>query len=162
DRRAHRAADRVPQESGRSRGPRRARGPHQVREPGGRLPSPGRRREGEGRRPGARRPERPRRAEAGVNAPENVLTPPAPCRFRRGAAILPSVFTTGNLFLGFWAIVKTIDGHPAEAAPLIAGAIVLDMLDGRIARLTGTTSEFGGELDSLADVVSFGVAPAIL
>jgi CDP-diacylglycerol--serine O-phosphatidyltransferase len=86
----------------------------------------------------------------------------APRRFRRGAAILPSLFTTGNLFLGFWAIVKTIDGDPAEAAPLIGGAIVLDMLDGRIARLTGTTSEFGGELDSLADVVSFGVAPAIL
>ena len=97
-----------------------------------------------------------------MSAPADPASPPAPRRFRRGAAILPSVFTTGNLFLGFWAIVKTIDGHPAEAAPLIAGAIVLDMLDGRIARLTGTTSEFGGELDSLADVVSFGVAPAIL
>jgi CDP-diacylglycerol--serine O-phosphatidyltransferase len=82
--------------------------------------------------------------------------------FRRGAAILPSIFTTGNLFLGFWAIVKTLDGHYAEAAPLIGIAVVLDMLDGRIARLTGTQSAFGAELDSLADAVSFGVAPALL
>src|SRR5687768_18610786 len=82
-------------------------------------------------------------------------------RFRRGASILPSLFTTGNLFLGFWAIVRTIHGQYAEAAPLIFWAILLDVLDGRIARLTGTTSEFGGELDSLADVVSFGVAPAL-
>jgi CDP-diacylglycerol--serine O-phosphatidyltransferase len=85
-----------------------------------------------------------------------------PRRFRRGAAILPSLFTTGNLFLGFWAIIKTLEGRFVEAAPLIGGAIVLDMLDGRIARLTGTASEFGGELDSLADVISFGVAPALL
>jgi CDP-diacylglycerol---serine O-phosphatidyltransferase len=83
-------------------------------------------------------------------------------RFRRGVAILPSLFTTGNLFLGFWAIIKTLEGRFGEAAPLIGGAIVLDMLDGRIARLTGTTSEFGGEFDSLADVISFGVAPALL
>src|SRR3979490_1718528 len=83
-------------------------------------------------------------------------------RFRRGAAILPSLFTTGNLFLGFWALVRTFRGQYAEAAPLIFWAILLDVLDGRIARMTGTTSEFGGELDSLADVVSFGVAPALL
>jgi len=87
---------------------------------------------------------------------------PRPRRFRRGAAILPSLFTTGNLFLGFWAIVKTLHGEYEEAAPLIGWAIVLDMLDGRIARMTGTASEFGGELDSLADVISFGVAPALL
>jgi CDP-diacylglycerol---serine O-phosphatidyltransferase len=88
--------------------------------------------------------------------------PGAPRRFRRGASILPSLFTTGNLFLGFWAIIRTLNGQYLEAAPLILWAIVLDMLDGRIARLTGTTSEFGGELDSLADAVSFGVAPALL
>lgn len=87
---------------------------------------------------------------------------PGPARFRRGVAILPSLFTTGNLFLGFWAIIKTIHGEYAEAAPLIAGAIILDLLDGRIARMTGTTSEFGGELDSLADMISFGVAPGVL
>ena len=92
----------------------------------------------------------------------------APTRLRSagpsaaGASILPSLFTTGNLFLGFWAIVKAFDGQYGEAAPLIGGAIVLDMLDGRIARLTGTTSEFGAELDSLADAISFGVAPALL
>jgi hypothetical protein len=83
-------------------------------------------------------------------------------RLRRGASILPSLFTTGNLFLGFWAVVKVIQGDYAEAAPLIGWAIVLDMLDGRIARLTGTTSEFGAQLDSLADVISFGVATALL
>jgi CDP-diacylglycerol--serine O-phosphatidyltransferase len=83
-------------------------------------------------------------------------------RFRRGAAILPSLFTTGNLFLGFWSIVRAVHGQYAEAALLIGGSIVLDMLDGRIARLTGTSSEFGGELDSLADAISFGVAPALL
>jgi len=82
--------------------------------------------------------------------------------FRRGVAILPSLFTTGNLFLGFWAIVKTLDGDYALAAPLIGFAVILDMLDGRIARLTGTQSAFGAELDSLADTVSFGVAPALL
>ncbi|MBI3932352.1 MAG: CDP-diacylglycerol--serine O-phosphatidyltransferase [Acidobacteria bacterium] len=85
-----------------------------------------------------------------------------PGPFRRGAAILPSLFTTGNLFLGFWAMVKTLHGQYGEAAPLVFWAILLDMLDGRIARLTGTASEFGGELDSLADVISFGVAPALL
>jgi CDP-diacylglycerol--serine O-phosphatidyltransferase len=83
-------------------------------------------------------------------------------RFGRGAAILPSLFTTGNLFLGFWSMVKTLHGEYDEAAPLIGWAIVLDILDGRIARMTGTASEFGGELDSLADVISFGVAPALL
>src|SRR5688572_16578044 len=83
-------------------------------------------------------------------------------RFRRGAAILPSLFTTGNLFLGFWAMIRALHGQYEQAAPLIFGAIVLDLLDGRIARMTGTTSEFGGELDSLADVISFGVAPAVL
>jgi CDP-diacylglycerol--serine O-phosphatidyltransferase len=81
---------------------------------------------------------------------------------RRGASILPSLFTTGNLFLGFLSIVRTLDGRFAEAAPLIGGAVILDMLDGRIARLTNTQSEFGAQYDSLADTVSFGVAPALL
>ena len=72
--------------------------------------------------------------------------------FRRGVAILPSLFTTGNLFLGFWSIIKALDGRFAEAAPLLGGAVVLDMLDGRIARLTGTQSDFGAELDSLAEL----------
>jgi CDP-diacylglycerol---serine O-phosphatidyltransferase len=83
-------------------------------------------------------------------------------RFRRGASILPSLFTTGNLFLGFLAMVRTLEGRFGDAAPLIGAAVVLDMLDGRIARLTRTQSEFGAEYDSLADAVSFGVAPALL
>jgi CDP-diacylglycerol--serine O-phosphatidyltransferase len=83
-------------------------------------------------------------------------------RFRRGASILPMVFTTGNLFLGFWAIVRVLEGAYEHAAFMVIGAGILDMLDGRIARLTGTTSEFGAELDSLADLISFGVAPAFL
>jgi CDP-diacylglycerol--serine O-phosphatidyltransferase len=84
-------------------------------------------------------------------------------RFRRGIYLLPALFTVGNIFLGFWAIIKVVRGaRPSEAAVLIGFSIVLDILDGRIARYTGTTSEFGGELDSLADVISFGVAPAIL
>src|SRR5688572_1337146 len=85
-----------------------------------------------------------------------------PKGLRRGVSILPVLFTTGNLFCGFWAIIRTIEGRYAEASALIGIAIVLDLLDGRIARMTGTASEFGGELDSLADVISFGVAPAVL
>jgi len=97
-------------------------------------------------------------------AHETAATLPVPRKrgFRRGIAILPSLFTTGNLFLGFWAMVRTLHGQYHEAAPLIGWAILLDLLDGRIARMTGTSSEFGGELDSLADVISFGVAPALL
>src|SRR6185503_9572109 len=94
--------------------------------------------------------------------PERTLPAGRRRGFRRGIAILPSLFTTGNLFLGFWAMVRTLHGQYQEAAPLIGWAILLDLLDGRIARMTGTSSEFGGELDSLADVISFGVAPALL
>lgn len=83
-------------------------------------------------------------------------------RFRRGASILPSLFTTGNLFLGFWSIIRALEGRFDLAAALIGGSIVLDVLDGRIARLTGTASEFGAQLDSLSDAISFGVAPALL
>jgi CDP-diacylglycerol---serine O-phosphatidyltransferase len=97
-----------------------------------------------------------------VIAPHPSVPTAAPRRIRRGAAILPSLFTTGNLFLGFWAVILSSHGNHEKAAALIFGAIVLDLLDGRIARLTGTASEFGGELDSLADVISFGVAPAFL
>ncbi|MFN8091403.1 MAG: CDP-alcohol phosphatidyltransferase family protein [Vicinamibacteria bacterium] len=82
--------------------------------------------------------------------------------FRRGTSLLPSLFSTGNLFLGFWSIIKTLDGRFEQAAPLIGGAVILDMLDGRIARMTGTQSEFGAQLDSLSDAVSFGVAPALM
>ena len=68
----------------------------------------------------------------------------------------------GNMFCGYACVVYAMRGEFETAAPFIGFAIVLDMLDGRIARLTGTTSEFGVEFDSLADVISFGIAPAIL
>jgi CDP-diacylglycerol--serine O-phosphatidyltransferase len=83
-------------------------------------------------------------------------------RFRRGVYLLPSMFTMGNLFCGYACIVYAMRGEFDTAAPFIGFAMVLDMLDGRIARMTGTASDFGIELDSLADVVSFGMAPAIL
>src|SRR5687768_8085977 len=83
-------------------------------------------------------------------------------RLRRGVYLLPSLFTMANMFCGYACIVYSMRGEFATAAPFIGFAIVLDMLDGRIARLTGSTSAFGLEFDSLADVISFGIAPAIL
>lgn len=83
-------------------------------------------------------------------------------RPRRGIFLLPTLFTVGNLFCGFTSLIQSSHGAFEFAAGLILVAGVLDMLDGRIARLTGTTSEFGLQFDSLSDVVSFGVAPAYL
>ena len=83
-------------------------------------------------------------------------------RLRRGAYLLPSLFTIGNVFFGFYAVVSALNGSFQRAAILIFIAGILDGLDGRIARLTGTESEFGREFDSLADIVTFGVAPALL
>ncbi|MBP1633687.1 MAG: CDP-diacylglycerol-serine O-phosphatidyltransferase [Acidobacteria bacterium] len=83
-------------------------------------------------------------------------------RFRRGVYLLPSVFTLGNMFCGYICLVYSIRGDFETAAPFVAFSVLLDILDGRIARLTGSTSAFGVEFDSLADVISFGVAPAIL
>ena len=82
--------------------------------------------------------------------------------FRRGIYLLPSIFTVGNMFCGYACVVHAMRGELETAAPFIGIAIVLDMLDGRIARMTGTSSAFGLELDSLADVISFGLAPAVL
>src|SRR5579871_3797664 len=96
-------------------------------------------------------------------------------RSRRAAYALPTLFTAGNIFLGYISILRSFrgamlaasgaagaDDHFSIAARAIGQAVVLDGLDGRIARMTNTTSEFGRELDSLADVISFGIAPAIL
>jgi CDP-diacylglycerol---serine O-phosphatidyltransferase len=83
-------------------------------------------------------------------------------RLRRGVYLLPSLLTMGNMFCGYACVVYAMRGEYETAAPFIGFAVVLDMLDGRIARMTGTTSAFGVEFDSLADVISFGVAPAIL
>src|SRR5262245_25055443 len=83
-------------------------------------------------------------------------------RFRRGVYLLPSLFTMGNMFCGYACVVYATRGEFETAAPFIGVAIGLDMLDGRIARMTGTASEFGVEFDSLADIITFGIAPAIL
>ena len=83
-------------------------------------------------------------------------------RRRTGIYLLPSLLTTGNLFCGFFAMLLTVDARYAEAAVAIFVAMIMDALDGRVARLLRATSQFGVEYDSLADVVSFGVAPAFL
>lgn len=81
---------------------------------------------------------------------------------RRGIYLLPNLFTTAALFAGFYAIVQAMNGNFEQAAIAIFVAMVLDGLDGRVARLTHTQSEFGAEYDSLSDMVSFGVAPALI
>jgi len=89
-------------------------------------------------------------------------------RFSKGMYILPSLFTTANLGLGFYAILEVMHSTAADywhlnnSAKAIGFAVLFDGLDGRIARMTGTTSDFGRELDSLADAITFGVAPAML
>jgi len=94
--------------------------------------------------------------------------PQQPHRMRRGMYVLPSIFTAGNIAAGYYAISQAIQGsasapfHFDNAAKAIGFAVLVDGLDDRIARMTNTTSDFGRELDSLADVITFGVAPAIL
>jgi CDP-diacylglycerol--serine O-phosphatidyltransferase len=89
-------------------------------------------------------------------------------KLRKGLFLLPSLFTAGNIAAGYYAIVQAMQGAPNEywhfdhAAIAIGFAILFDGLDGRIARMTNTTSDFGREFDSLADVITFGVAPAVL
>ena len=94
---------------------------------------------------------------------------------RRAAYAMPTFFTAGNIFLGYVSVIQSFQGamlassggagaesHFALAAKYIGLAVFLDGLDGRVARMTNTTSDFGRELDSLADVISFGIAPAVL
>jgi CDP-diacylglycerol---serine O-phosphatidyltransferase len=89
-------------------------------------------------------------------------------RFRKGLYVLPSLFTTANIAAGYYAILQVTHGSAAEpwhfdfAAKAIGFAVLFDGLDGRIARMTHTSSDFGRELDSLADVITFGIAPAML
>jgi CDP-diacylglycerol--serine O-phosphatidyltransferase len=83
-------------------------------------------------------------------------------KMKRGVYILPNLFTTGNLFCGFWAVVAVFQEKFFYAAIAILLASVFDALDGKVARLSGATSKFGVQYDSLADLVSFGVAPALL
>jgi len=81
---------------------------------------------------------------------------------RRGIYLLPNLFTTAALFAGFYGIIQAINGNFEQAAIAILIAMVLDGLDGRVARMTDTQSEFGAEYDSMSDMVSFGVAPALI
>jgi len=81
---------------------------------------------------------------------------------RKGIYLLPNLFTTGGLFAGFFAIIASMNGSFEKAAIAITVASILDVLDGAVARLTKTQSEFGAQYDSLHDLVSFGVAPAVL
>ncbi len=80
----------------------------------------------------------------------------------RGVYLLPNLITAGSLFAGFYVIILSADGNFERAAWFILVSGILDGLDGKVARLTGTTSKFGVELDSLADLVAFGVAPGVL
>jgi CDP-diacylglycerol---serine O-phosphatidyltransferase len=95
------------------------------------------------------------------NAPEadamDVSRPP-----RKGIYLLPNLITTGALFAGFLAVIAAMEGNFATAAVAIYIAMVLDGLDGRVARMTSTESEFGKQYDSLADMVSFGLAPSLV
>lgn len=80
----------------------------------------------------------------------------------RGIYLLPNLFTTAALFSGFFAILAAVDGHFEKAAIAIFVAMLLDALDGRVARLTHTQTDFGGEYDSLSDMVAFGLAPGLV
>ncbi|MEQ1947191.1 MAG: CDP-diacylglycerol--serine O-phosphatidyltransferase [Bryobacteraceae bacterium] len=106
---------------------------------------------------------------------ERLIDPRSPDRRpRRAAYALPTLFTSANLFLGFYSLIETFQGamamyrgagaqqHFTVAAVAIGFAVFFDGLDGRIARMTNTVSDFGREMDSLADVITFGIAPAVL
>src|SRR5436190_3913399 len=83
-------------------------------------------------------------------------------RLQTSLSIVPSLFTIGNIFCGYYSVISSLRGNWDLAAILIGIGYILDGLDGRIARLTKTASDFGLQLDSIADVVTFGVAPGIL
>lgn len=87
---------------------------------------------------------------------------PGEKKVHKGVFLLPNALTTGAMFAGFYSIIAGINGHFAAAAVAVVVAGVLDGLDGRVARLTNTQSEFGVQYDSLSDLISFGLAPALL
>src|SRR5271155_4688436 len=107
---------------------------------------------------------------------DRLIDPRSPDRRpRRAAYALPTLFTAGNVFFGFYALIEIFQGamqvaqgspaanqHFSKASLAIGLAVFLDGLDGRIARMTNTVSDFGREMDSLADVIAFGIAPAAL
>lgn len=83
-------------------------------------------------------------------------------RIKKGIYLLPNLFTSASLFCGFYSVIASFKEHFVPAAVSILVAVIFDGLDGRVARLTNTTSKFGSEYDSIADVISFGIAPALL
>lgn len=91
-----------------------------------------------------------------TNKDRNDLTP------NRGIFLLPNLLTTAGLFSGFFAVVSSMNGHFISASVAIFIAMIFDGLDGRVARMTNTQSEFGAEYDSMADMVSFGIAPGLV
>ena len=103
-----------------------------------------------------------RRRELATSVPRESEPPKGRRRrerpLRRGAYLLPSLFTIGNIFFGFYAVVSALNGSFQRAAVLILVAGILDTLDGRVARMTGTESAFGREFDSLADVLTCSAA----
>lgn len=107
---------------------------------------------------GLRLPRLPMRRVRKTEAADSFASPAR----SRGIYLLPNAFTTAALFCGFYAIVMAMNGQFSNAAVAIFAAMVLDAVDGRVARLTNTTSEFGAQYDSLSDMVSFGAAPALI
>lgn len=100
--------------------------------------------------------------DPGAAASETEVQAPLPRKPRKGIYVLPNLFTLAALFGGFYAVVMSINGRFDLAAIGVFCAMVLDSLDGRVARLTHTQSAFGEQMDSLADMVSFGAAPALI
>ena len=93
---------------------------------------------------------------------QDSTEPGKPPKRSRGIYLLPNLFTTGALFGGFYAVIAAMNGHFEAASIAIFIAMILDGLDGRVARMTHTSSDFGAEYDSLSDMVSFGAAPALV
>ncbi|HSQ00132.1 MAG TPA: CDP-diacylglycerol--serine O-phosphatidyltransferase [Candidatus Dormibacteraeota bacterium] len=115
----------------------------------------------------ATKPSNPEQDPTDAGEPGAPFARPQPARLvdvplRKGVYILPNLITTGGLFCGFYSVIASLRGDLLIAAIAIMAANVFDVLDGRIARLTKTTSRFGIEYDSLCDLVAFGVAPGIL
>jgi CDP-diacylglycerol---serine O-phosphatidyltransferase len=92
----------------------------------------------------------------------NMENSPSNIRIRKGIYVLPNLFTSASLFCGFYSIIASFKDNVVPAAIAVLVSVIFDGLDGRVARLTNTTSKFGAEYDSFADVIAFGVAPAVL
>jgi CDP-diacylglycerol--serine O-phosphatidyltransferase len=98
----------------------------------------------------------------GKRRPHKNRPNPRSERLQSGLSLIPSLFTIGNMFCAYFSVISTFKGNYDHAAMAIGVGVVLDGMDGRIARMTQTSSEFGVQLDSIADVLTFGIAPAVL